>query len=90
MKLLAPSTAPLVPCCTAMLCETPEELGISTVTAPALATALLVTYASCPVGLASIDSLPAFSTAGLPAPAGATAVANRPLSWPGSAATDAT
>ena len=35
MMGLAPSTGPFVPCCTAMLWLTPEELGISIVAGPA-------------------------------------------------------
>ena len=90
MILLAPSTGPLVPCWIAMLWSTPDMLGISTVTGPGSALALLVTYASWPVGLAGICSLPPFSTAGLPAPAACTALASSPVSLPDRAATWAT
>ena len=76
--------APPSPASIAMLCETPDMFGISSVTGPGGRGRLAWSCRRAGrCGLASIVSLPAFSTAGLPAPGASTALASSPVSLPG-------
>ena len=78
------AVAPPSPDSIAMLCETPDMFGISSVTGPAVAVALLVDVCELARwGWRRSGACRAFSTAGLPAPGACTAVASRPVSLPG-------